>query len=81
MTSKSDLYLYNLTLQKPQAITNSVYGNFSAPKAQEILVSHGRTLELLRPDDETGKMVSILCTEVRRSAEEPIYTPSYTIHT
>lgn len=41
----------------------AVYGNFSAPKAQEIVVSRGKTLELLRPDD-TGRVQTIFSTEV-----------------
>ena len=41
----------------------AVYGNFSAPKAQEIIVSRGKVLELLRPD-ETGRLQTILSTEV-----------------
>jgi splicing factor 3B subunit 3 len=40
-----------------------VYGNFSAPKAQEIIVSRGKVLELLRPD-ENAKMQVICSTEV-----------------
>jgi splicing factor 3B subunit 3 len=56
------LYLYATTLQKPAAITNAVYGNFSEPKAQEIVVSRGRYLELLRPD-ENGKVQTILSVD------------------
>ena len=56
-------HLYNLTLSKPQGITAAVYGNFSAAKAQEIIVSRGKVLELLRPD-ENGKMQVICSTEV-----------------
>lgn len=41
----------------------AVYGNFSAPKAQEIIVSRGKILDLLRPD-ENGKMQTICSTEV-----------------
>lgn len=41
----------------------AIYGNFSAPKAQEVMVSRGKVLELLRPD-EGGKMQTILATEV-----------------
>lgn len=41
----------------------AVYGNFSGPKAQEIIVSRGKVLELLRPDD-TGRLQTILSTEV-----------------
>lgn len=39
-------------------------GNFSAPKAQEIVLGHGKVLELIRPDPETGKLVSIYSTEI-----------------
>ena len=42
---------------------SAVYGNFSGPKAQEIIVSRGKVLELLRPD-ENGKMQTICSTEV-----------------
>ncbi|OEH79966.1 splicing factor 3b subunit 3 [Cyclospora cayetanensis] len=55
--------LYHLTLQKPTAIVNAVHGNFSAPRAQEVVVSHGRILELLRPDEE-GKVHSVCTTDV-----------------
>ena len=48
------MFLYNLTLEKASAINCAVYGNFSAPKAQEIAVARGKILELLRPDDDTG---------------------------
>lgn len=39
-----------------------MYGNFSAPKAQEIIVSRGKTLELLRPDD-AGRLQTVFTTE------------------
>ena len=39
-----------------------MYGNFSAPKAQEIIVSRGKTLELLRPDD-SGRLQTVFTTE------------------
>lgn len=38
----------------------AIYGNFSAPKVQEVLVAKGNVLELLRPDD-TGRMQPV-CT-------------------
>lgn len=55
--------LYGLTLQRASAITHAVYGNFSAPKAQEVVVARYKTLELLRPDD-SGKVQSILSQEI-----------------
>ena len=57
------MFLYNLTLQKGGGVKCAVYGNFSAPKAQEIVVSRNKVLELLRPD-ESGKMQTIVSTEV-----------------
>ncbi|KFM25355.1 Splicing factor 3B subunit 3 [Auxenochlorella protothecoides] len=57
------MYLYNLTLSRASAITSAIYGNFSAPKLQEIIVSRGKVLELLRPD-ENGRMQTICSTEV-----------------
>ena len=41
----------------------AVYGNFSGHKAQEIVVSSGSVLELLRPD-EAGHMQTVLTTNV-----------------
>jgi hypothetical protein len=43
------MFLYNLTLQRSTAITCTAYGNFSAAKQHEIVVSHGKTLEMLKP--------------------------------
>ena len=53
------MHLFNVTLQKSSAITASVYGNFSAPRQQEIVVARGgRVLELARPD-ENGKVQTV----------------------
>jgi splicing factor 3B subunit 3 len=41
----------------------AVYGNFSAPKQQEIVVSRGKILELLRPNEQ-GRLVTVVSTEV-----------------
>lgn len=56
--------LYNLTLQRPTGITHAVHGNFSGVKLQEIIVSRGRMLELLKPDPNTGKVHTVLTTEI-----------------
>ena len=53
------MYLYQLTLQTTSGIQCAVYGNFSTAKAQEIVVSRGKVLELLRPD-ESGRMQTVL---------------------
>lgn len=58
------MYLYNLTLQKATGITHAVHGSFSGQKIQEILISRGKSLELLRPDPNTGKIHTLLTTEV-----------------
>ncbi|CAL5225226.1 g8014 [Coccomyxa viridis] len=57
------MYLYNLTLNRASGIQCAIYGNFSGPKAQEIVVSRGKILELLRPDD-AGKVQTVCSTEV-----------------
>lgn len=57
------MHLYNLTLQKGTAVTQAVAGSFSAAKAQEIVVSHGTSIELMRPD-ETGKVQTVHSTSV-----------------
>ena len=56
--------LYNLTLQRPTGITHAVHGNFSGVKLQEIIVSRGRMLELLKPDPNTGKVHTLLTQEI-----------------
>ena len=69
-------HFYSLTLQKASCINQAVYGNFSLPKAQEIVVSRyvhlfcfcacenrGTLLELLRPDDH-GNMHVVCSHEV-----------------
>ena len=45
------------------ALQCAVYGSFSAAKAQEIIASRGKILELLRPD-ENGKLQTVCSTEV-----------------
>ncbi|XP_014289805.1 splicing factor 3B subunit 3 isoform X1 [Halyomorpha halys] len=58
------MFLYNLTLQRATGITHAVHGSFSGKKQQEILVSRGKCLELLRPDPNTGKVHSLLTVEI-----------------
>lgn len=57
------MYLYNLTLQKATSITHAVHGSFSGTKQQEVLLSRGKSLELVRPDPNTGKVHTLLQTE------------------
>lgn len=58
------MYLYNLTLQRATGITHAIHGNFSGTKQQEIVVSRGKILEVLRPDPNTGKVYVLLTEEV-----------------
>lgn len=58
------MYLYNMTLQRGSGITHAIHGNFSGGKVQEILVSRGKSLELMRPDTNTGKVHTLLTVEV-----------------
>ena len=58
------MFLYNLTLQRATGITSAIHGNFSGTKQQEIVVSRGKILELLRPDPNTGKVYTMLTVEV-----------------
>jgi len=58
------MHLYNITLQRASGITHSVHGNFSGTKHQEIAVSKGKILELIRPDINTGKLHTLLSVEV-----------------
>lgn len=58
------MHLYNLTLQRATAITHAVHGNFSGTKQQEIIISRGKSLELLRPDPNTGKVHTLLTVEI-----------------
>lgn len=57
------MHLYNYTLSRASGVQCAIYGNFSGPKAQEIVVSRGKSLELLRPN-ENGKLQTIVSTEV-----------------
>ena len=58
------MHLYNLTLQSPSATTQAIVGNFSGARQQELIVSHGTRLELLRPDVQTGKISTVVATDV-----------------
>ncbi|KAJ2715833.1 pre-mRNA-splicing factor rse1 [Coemansia spiralis] len=50
------MFLYNLTLQAPTAISHAVLGHFSGEKFQELVVARQQHLELWRPDAATGKL-------------------------
>ena len=58
------MHLYNLTVQPATATPHVIVGNFPGACAQEIIVSHGTRLELSRPDAQTGKVQSVVATDV-----------------
>lgn len=58
------MHLYNLTLQPPTAATQAIVGNFSGARTQEIIISRGTRLELLRPDVQTGKLSTVIASDV-----------------
>lgn len=64
------MYLYNLTLKQPTAITHAVVGQFSTNRDDykkghfEIAVAKGKILEILKPDESTGKLQSIISVNV-----------------
>lgn len=62
--SFTTMHLYNLTLQPPSAVTQAIAGSFSGARHQEIIVSHGTQLELLRVDSHTSKLTTIIATDV-----------------
>ncbi|KAJ2142364.1 pre-mRNA-splicing factor rse1 [Coemansia sp. RSA 678] len=51
------MFLYNLTLQAPTAVSTAILGHFSGGKHQEVVVARQQFLELWRPDTATGKLV------------------------
>ena len=48
------LSLLSMTLREPSALTDAVYGNFSAPRAHEFAVIRGSKVEILRYVDDEG---------------------------
>ncbi|KAJ7191094.1 hypothetical protein B0H12DRAFT_967266, partial [Mycena haematopus] len=58
------MHLYNLTLQRSTAVIQAIVGDFSGSRQQEIIVSHGTSLELLRLDAQSGKISSVVVTDV-----------------
>lgn len=63
-SSFSEMHLYNLTLQRATGINHAIHGSFTGQKSQEILISRGKSIELLRPDPNTGKVHTLCSVEV-----------------
>lgn len=58
------MHLYSLTLEHASSITDAVVGNFSGLRQQEILISRGTRLQLLKPDPALGKLSTVLVHDV-----------------
>ncbi|KAJ7117934.1 CPSF A subunit region-domain-containing protein [Mycena crocata] len=58
------MHLYNLTLKRADASLQAVVGSFSGARQSEILVSRGRTLELLHVNAQTGKLSRVVSADV-----------------
>lgn len=58
------MHLYNLTLEHASAIPHAVVGNFSGVRQQEIILSRGSRLELLKADTNAGKLNTVLVHDV-----------------
>ena len=56
------MFLYNLTLQPGGSVSQAVYGDFSGDKQHEVVVARGKSLELLRPDEQ-GRVQSVCSVE------------------
>jgi hypothetical protein len=54
----AQLFGYTLSLLPPSGVNTAIVGQFSGSKQQEVLVSHGSWLELLRMDTTTRKVLS-----------------------
>ncbi|KAJ7471905.1 pre-mRNA-splicing factor RSE1 [Mycena latifolia] len=57
------MHLYNLTVKRPDAAIQAVAGNFSGTR-QDILISRGTALEVIRVDAQTGKLSCIASADV-----------------
>lgn len=64
------MYFYNLTLKQATVITQAVVGQFSGKRDDykkglfEIALAKGKILEILKPDEATGKLQSLISVNV-----------------
>ncbi|KAL2428780.1 Pre-mRNA-splicing factor rse1 [Exophiala dermatitidis] len=56
MATTSSMFMYNLTIQPPSAITSAVLGQFAGTKEQQIITASGSKLTIHRPDPSQGKI-------------------------
>lgn len=52
------MQLYNLPLNPSTAIINTVFGNFSSPKAQEIILIKSKSIELYSVSEQCAFIYS-----------------------
>lgn len=63
MIKDDSLYLYNLTLKQPSCYNQTILGQFMGDKkSQEIFVSNGTSVQLLKPNIDSGK-IEIICQQ------------------
>lgn len=61
LPSDDSLYLYNLTLRSQSLASKSIVGQFSGQKkSQELVLATSTTIELYRPNSETGKVEKVM---------------------
>lgn len=58
------MFLYSLTLQTAGGVHKAIYGNFSSGKAQEIVISRGKILEVYRSNETNGVLEIVFSSEV-----------------
>lgn len=59
------MHLFHLTLSPAGAVSQGLVGSFSgAAKVQEILLTSGTSLSVLRPDASTGRLVPLVSSQV-----------------
>ncbi|KAI9651788.1 MAG: pre-mRNA-splicing factor rse1 [Trizodia sp. TS-e1964] len=64
MATTSSMFMYSLTIQSPTAITQSILGQFTGTKEQQIVIASGSRLTLYRPDATQGSISTITCQDV-----------------
>lgn len=61
LPNDESLYLYNLTLRPSSLAPKSIVGQFSGQKkSQELVLATSTSIELYRPNSETGKVVKVI---------------------
>jgi len=58
------MFMYNLTIQPPSAITQAILGQFAGTKEQQIVTAQGSRITIHRPDPTQGNISTILSQDV-----------------